>query len=151
MTTRLKTRKPATKPATPETFGSLPYDASTASIPKLIARLRFLEADCQYHAVIGAPSWSKAVVQELHREECAKIISRLAKAVPDDFDDAMALLKFATSRAETTTSLGSIDKYFIAMLKNASEGFYQAHGKARVDFILRSLDERLEHFAGKVA
>ena len=118
--TKPRSRKPAAKAAVPGEFASLPYDGARASIPKLIARPRFLEADCQYHAAIGAPSWSKAVAQELHREECAKIISRLVKAVPDDFDDAMALLKFATSRAESAPSIGGIDRSIIAMLKNAA-------------------------------
>lgn len=53
MTTKPKTRKPAAKPATPGEFASLPYDGMTAVIPKMIARLRFLEADCRYHAAIG--------------------------------------------------------------------------------------------------
>jgi hypothetical protein len=53
MTTRPKTHKaPTAKPAMHETFGSLLYDASTASIPKLIARLRFLE-DCAFWKLIA--------------------------------------------------------------------------------------------------
>ena len=58
MTTKPKTGKPAAKPATPGEFASLPYDGMTASIPKLSARLRFLEADCVYNAAI-APRFSE--------------------------------------------------------------------------------------------
>jgi hypothetical protein len=47
MTTKPRSRKAAAaKPAASEKFISLPYDHMTTSIPKLIARLRFLEADC---------------------------------------------------------------------------------------------------------
>jgi len=135
----------------PEEFESLPYDASTASIPKLIARLRFLEADCQYHAAVCDPVMRQVVLNNHHSEERDEIMQRLAKAVPDDFDDAMALLKFATSRVESAKPLYDDARPTIAMLKHASEGFYQAHGKARANFILRALDERLEHFSGEVA
>ena len=68
MTTKPKTRKaPRYRPARPATdeekFTALFYDASTASIPKLIARLRFLEADCRYCAAIAAPEGPKTVAQ----------------------------------------------------------------------------------------
>ena len=150
MTTRSKTRKPAAKPAMHETFGSLPYDASTASIPKLIARLRFLEADCQYNAAVFDPVMRHVVLNNRHSEERDEIMQRLAKTVPECFDGAMALLIFATSRVESAKPLDDA-RPTIAMLKHASEGFYQAHGKARANFILRALDERLEHFSGEVA
>ena len=45
MTTKPRSRKPAAKAAVPGEFASLPYDGARASIPKLIARPRFLEAD----------------------------------------------------------------------------------------------------------
>jgi hypothetical protein len=52
MTTKTRTRKaPAAKIPSPEGFPSLPCD-STTGIRKLIARMRFLEADCRYHAAI---------------------------------------------------------------------------------------------------
>ena len=152
MTTRSKTRKaPAAKPATAEEeFKAMFYDGATASIPKLIARLRFLDADCQYHAAVCDPGIRQVVLNNRHSKERDEIMQRLAKAVPDDFDDAMALLKFATSRVESAKPLDDA-RPAIAMLKHASEGFYQAHGKARANFILRALDERFEHFSGEVA
>ena len=56
MTTKPKTRKaPAAKPAIPEELLSLPYDSETANIPKMIARLRFLEAHSRYHEAICDP------------------------------------------------------------------------------------------------
>jgi hypothetical protein len=151
MTTRSKTRKaPTAKPAMHETFGSLPYDASTASISKLIARLRFLEADCQYNAAVCDPVMRLVVLNNRHRGERDEIMQRLAKTVPDDFDDAVALLIFATSRVESAKPFDDA-RPVIAMLKHASEGFYQANGKARANFILRALDERLEHFTTEAA
>jgi hypothetical protein len=150
MTTRPKSRRaPAAKTATPE-FVYLPYDGTTANIPKLIARLRFLEADCRYHAAIcdPDPSVRHVALDIRHREERDEIMQRLAKTVPDDFDDAMTLLKFATARAESATLLTGMAKSIIAMLKNAAKGTFTAYVKVRVDFALRRFDERRDQFAG---
>jgi hypothetical protein len=47
MTTKPKTHAaPAAKAAVPEEPISAPFDNTTNNISKLIARLRFLEADC---------------------------------------------------------------------------------------------------------
>jgi hypothetical protein len=86
-----------------------------------------------------------------HREERDEIMQRLAKAVPDCFDDAMTLLKFATSRAESSTSIDGMDKSIIAMLKNAARGAFKAYVSVRVDFALRRFDERQDQFAGNDA
>jgi hypothetical protein len=70
-------------------------------------------------------------------------MARLANAVPDCFDDAMTLLKFATSRAESSTSIGGMDKSIIAILKNAARGAFKEYVSVRVDFALRRFDESL--------
>ena len=74
MTTKPKTRKPAAKPATPGEFASLPYDHTTASIPKMSARLRFLEADCGYHVAIGHRFRKHVALDIRDREERNEIM-----------------------------------------------------------------------------
>jgi hypothetical protein len=97
MTTKPRSRKPSTKTATPAEFASLPYDGMTASIPKLIACLRFIAADCRSDAAIcdPGPNARHAALNVRRREERDEILRRLAEVVPDCLDDAMALLEFA--------------------------------------------------------
>jgi hypothetical protein len=105
------------------------------NISKLIARLRFLESDCRYHAAICD-----------HKVERGEIMQRLAKAVPDCFDEAMTLLKFATSRAKSLKGLEDVSQPTIAMLKNAATGFFKAHVGLRMDNALERLHERRDHY-----
>jgi hypothetical protein len=142
MTTKPKTRKPAAKTVTPEEFVSLPYDRTTADIRKMIARLRFLEADLRYHAEICDQDMRHLVPNIRHREERDEIMQRLAKAAPDCFDDASALLEFATALAKSSKAIDGMDKQIIAMLKNAATGFFKAHWGARFDNALQRFDER---------
>ncbi len=145
MTTKPKTGKPAAKPATPGEFASLPYDGMTASIPKLTARLRFLEADCVYNAAIAPPDFPKHIALDIrHREERNEIMQRLAKTVPDCFDDAMTLLEFATARGQSSKFLDYASAPITAMLKNAAKGFYKADIQIKADYALHRFDERRE-------
>ena len=116
-------------------FESWPYDDVTASIPKLIARVHFLEAECRYHAVIAAPD------RDRHRKEVDAIIQRLAVGVPGSFDDAMELLEFATWRLKLAAPLDDKSP-LIAMFKNSAAGFMKARVKLRVDHTLRRFEER---------
>jgi len=74
---------PAAKTITCEEPLSAPFDHETASIPKMIARLRFLEADCRYHTAICEPVAKSVALNIRHSEERAEIMQRLAKTVPD--------------------------------------------------------------------
>jgi hypothetical protein len=130
MTTKTRTRKaPAAKIPSPQGFPSLPCD-STTGIRKLIARMRFLEADCRYHVAIcdQSPNVKHVALNIRHKVERDEIMQRLAKAVPDCFDDAMTLLKFATSQAKSLKGLEDVSQPTIAMLKNAAAGFFKARG-----------------------
>jgi hypothetical protein len=49
----------------------------------MIARLRFLEADCRYHTAICDPVAKSVALNIRHSEERAEIMQRLAKTVPD--------------------------------------------------------------------
>jgi len=125
----------------------LPYDGMTASIPKLIARLRFLEAHSRYHEAICPPELRHVAPNIRYRgEERDEIMQRLAKAVPDCFDDASALLEFATARLRFTKAFDSAE-LIVGMLKNARTGFFKAHVTARLDYALRTFDE-VNQFAG---
>ena len=133
MTTKPKTRKtPAPKPAAPEEHFSAPFDHTTNNISKLIARLRFLEADCRYHAAI-CPSAKDAALNIRHKEERDEIMQRIAKFVPEDFWSAKALLDFATSRLKgwkvSDSKLGRIT----AIFKNVGQGFLKVHARACAD------------------
>jgi hypothetical protein len=86
----------------------------------------------------------KVALNIRHREERDEIMQRLAKAVPDCFDDAMTLLKFATSRAESSTSIDGMDKSIIAMLKNAARGAFKAM-KGRINLRGMTHDRALAH------
>jgi hypothetical protein len=70
-------------------------------------------------------------------------MQRLAKVVPDGFDDAMELLRFATERLKTIDRISRIgsETLIIEMLKNVRTAAYNAHVKMRTDFILRSFNE----------
>jgi hypothetical protein len=149
MTTKPKTRKaPAAKPATPGEFASLPFDRTTASIRKLIARLHFLEADCRYTAALTPPDFPKHGALDIrHREERNEIIERLANVVPaDDFEDAMTLLEFAAWRLKSSAVLDD-RRPTIAMLKNCATAFMKIHVTLRVDNAFRRFDERRGQFA----
>jgi hypothetical protein len=135
MTTRQKTRKaPAAKPTAAEEFTAMFYDGTTASIPKLIARLRFLEADCRYGAAITAPEWPKHVAQNRHSRERAEIIQRLASAKPDCFEDAKELLDFAISLAKSSNAFDRGNSSIITILKNAAAGFYKEHLRIKMEY-----------------
>jgi len=115
----------------------------TASIPKLTARLRFLEADCRSHAAIcdPGPNARHVALNVRHREERDEILQRLAEVVPDCFDDAMALLEFAAWQMKSAAPLD--DKWpTIAILKKCADGFMKAHVKLRVDHPLHRFEER---------
>ena len=49
----------------------------------MIARLRFLEADCRYHTAICDPVAKSVALNIRHSEERAETMQRLAKTVPD--------------------------------------------------------------------
>jgi len=49
-------------------------------------------------------------------------MQRLAKAVPDCFEDAKELLEFAISLAKSSNAFTRANSSIIAMLKNASTG-----------------------------
>ena len=77
MTTKAKPRTaPAAEPAVRE-------DPAVMRIPRLIARLYFLEADRKYRAATGAPDDLGG--------QCAIILHQLSKIEPDNFDDGLAL------------------------------------------------------------
>jgi hypothetical protein len=116
------------------------------NISKLIARLRFLEADCRYHAAICDPSMKHVALNVRHKVERGEIMQRLAKAVPDCFDVAMTLLKFAPSRAKSLKGLEDVSQPTIAMLKNAATGFFKAPVGLRMDNALERLHERRDHY-----
>jgi hypothetical protein len=147
MTTKPKTRKAPVKPAASKEILSAPFDVATGSISKLIARLRFLEADCRYHAAICDPSVKSVALNIRHREEREEIIKRLAKTVPDCFNDAETLLKFATLRLKVFKDFDFMHEPLIAMLKNAGLGFFKARLKDCVNSSMRQLDERLNLLA----
>jgi hypothetical protein len=149
MTTRPKTRKaPAAKATAPEEILSAPFDVATNNISKLIARLRFLEADCRYHAAIDDPSAKSVALNVRHREERDEIIKRLAKAVPDCFEDAERLLEFAISRLKAFKAFDFMHEPLIAMLKNAGLGFFKRRLRDYVNSSSRAFDERLNLLAG---
>ena len=149
-----KSRKATAKTATPGECASLPYDHmtpydhTTAVIHKMIARLRFLEADCRYHAAIGDQFLEHVALDIRHREERDEIMQRLAKAVPDCCDDAITLLEFATARAKSPKAFDDTSGPIIAMLKNSVRGFFKAHIQIKVDSVLRRFDERWDQYVG---
>jgi hypothetical protein len=147
MTTKPKTRKAPVKPAASKEILSAPFDVATGSISKLIARLRFLEADCRYHAAICDPSVKSVALNIRQREKREEIITRLAKTVPDCFNDAETLLKFATLRLKVFKDFDFMHEPLIAMLKNAGLGFFKARLKDCVNSSMRQLDERLNLLA----
>jgi hypothetical protein len=116
----------------------------------LIARLRFLEADCRYHAAI-CPSAKDAALNVRHKEERDEIMQRLAKFLPEDFWAAKALLDFATSRLKgwkvSYSELGRIT----AMFKNVNGGFLQVHARACADVAIARYSGRLDQFADEDA
>ena len=148
MTTKPKTRTaPAPTATAPEEIISAPFDNTTNNISKLIARLRFLEADCRYHAAIGDQKTRGVALNVRQREERDEIIKRLAKAVPDCFDDAETLLKFATSRLKIFKDFDFMHEPLIAMLKNAGTRFFKARLRDCVNSSMRAFDERLNLLA----
>jgi hypothetical protein len=142
MTTKPKARTApaATVTAAPEEPHTPPFDVSTDNIRKLIARLRFLEADCRYHAVIGDQIERRSALNSRHWEERDEIMKKLAKTVPEDFRSADDLLKFATSRLKVFKDSDSMLDLLIAMLKNAGTGFF----KARLTDYLNASEHRFE-------
>jgi hypothetical protein len=66
-------------------------------------------------------------------------MQRLAKVVPDCFDDAMELSDFATKRSKPD-SIG-VNDTVIDMLKNARTALFKAHVGMKVDFALRKFSE----------
>ena len=104
----------------------MPYDGMTASIPKLIARLRFLEAHSRYHEAICPPELRHVAPNIRYRGE--------------ERNDASALLEFATARLRFTKAFDSAE-LIVGMLKNARTGFFKAHVTARLDYALRTFDE----------
>jgi len=110
---------------------------------KLIARLRFLEADCRYHAAIcdPSPNLRHVALNVRHREERNEIMQGFAKVVPDCFDDAMALLEFAAWRVKSAAPLDDKSP-LIAMFKSSAAGSMKAHVKLQVDHTLRRFEER---------
>jgi hypothetical protein len=105
--------------------------------------LHFLEADCRYYAAFCPQSINDALDGVRHKDERDGIMQRLAKVVPDGFDDAMELLRFATERLKTIDRISRIgsETLIIEMLKNVRTAAYNAHVKMRTDFILRSFNE----------
>ena len=125
MTTKAKPRTaPAAEPAVRE-------DLAVMRIPRLIARLHFLEADRKYRAATGAPDDLGG--------QCAAILHLLSKIEPDNFDDGLALLDFATKRLRTLTARGRYvpDSGVTDMLKNAWCGLYKAQITQRLNSGLR--------------
>jgi hypothetical protein len=149
MTTKPKTRTApaATATAAPEAPASAPFDSTTNNISKFIARLRFLEADCRYHAAIGDQKARSVALNSRHREERDEIIQRLAKTVPDCFEDAEKLLEFAISRLKAFKAFDFMHEPLIAMLKNAGTGFFKARLKDYLNSSERRFDERLNLLA----
>jgi hypothetical protein len=137
MTTKPKTRKaPAAKPTGPEE--SCRRDEQHP------------QADCAA-ALPGSRlpvSWvARSVALNVrHREERDAIIQQLAKTVPDCLDEAMALLKFATSLAKSLKGFDDVGQPTIAMLKNAATGFFKAHVRIRMDNALERFHERRDYF-----
>jgi len=88
---------PAAKTITCEEPLSAPFDHETASIPKMIARLRFLEADCRYHTAICDPVAKSVALNIRHSEEHGRDYATARQNRAGSFD-AMELLDFATKR-----------------------------------------------------
>ena len=73
----------------------------------MIARLRFLEADCRYHSAICDPVAKSVALNIRHSEERAEIMQWLAKTVPD----RLTRWSFSTSPrsgTQKTPDLGEI-------------------------------------------
>jgi hypothetical protein len=143
MTTKPKIQKAAApKAAAPE---EPIFDITTNDVSKLIARLRFLEADCRYHAAIGNPSAKDVALNIRHREERDEIMQRIAKTVPGDFWSTKDLLDFATSRLKGRMISDSEVGRITAMLKNVGRGFFQVHARACGDIaVARAFDQIVE-------
>jgi hypothetical protein len=78
MTAKAKPRKGAAKaaPVKPAPNGA-PHEAS--EIEKLCARLKWLEADCDYQAAMASTDEESDALINVHNREHNKIISRLAE------------------------------------------------------------------------
>ena len=144
MTTKPKTRTaPAQTATAPEEPVSAPFDIATNNIRKLIARLRFLEADCRYHAAIGDQKERRTALNSRHWKERDEIMQKLAKILPEDFRSADELLKFATSRLKVFRDADSTLDLLTTMLKNAGTGFFKARLKDYLDASEHRFEERL--------
>lgn len=109
--------------------------------------MRFLEAYCRYHAAIcDSPNVKHVALNIRHKVERDEIMQRLAKAVPDCFDEAMTLLKFATSQAKSLKGLEDVSQPTIVMLKNAAAVFFKAQVGIRMDNVLERFHEGRDQY-----
>ena len=149
MTTKPKTRKPAPKTtrrapapkAAIEPNGDY-FHLATASISKLIARLRFLEAECRYHDEMSDEGYLQR--QQRQKEERDLIMKRLGSLVPETFDEVRALLGFVTERIQAAAVKNAGNMADVTMLRNANAGIIKARVHKIVDSAMRQADEIIE-------
>lgn len=110
MTTKSKTRKAPAKPAAP---------AGSKRRPQTRVALEVVEADHEDRSDLAKTENESEKLIAIHNDE-QKSIDQLATLVPESFDDAYCLLKFATGRAEQGGCM--VANAEIDMLKHALAG-----------------------------
>ena len=126
-----KTRKAQAKPVTPKAATKqAPGEQKrmVSKICRLVTRLRVLEAENAYQAVIAGTDEENETLICQHENEQYEIEMELSRLVPQDFTDVRELLEFAIDMREGGFRSDGADQM---ILRNILELLYDVSNAAR--------------------
>ena len=129
MTTKPKRKAPA-KPAAPAKQEAAPGGTKReiSEIDRLIARLRFLEAEKVYQAAIAKTDEESNALIGQHEDEQYELEMELSESIPRDFMEVRELLEFAVDMREGGFRSDGADQM---ILRNILESLHDVTEVAR--------------------